>query len=74
MTLTPEIDWYHDVSGTSPNAIPFVEGRKALTLSLFANYRDAWKGAIQWVNFHGGGANNLMRDRDFLSASISYSF
>ncbi|AWI80198.1 hypothetical protein CEW87_12970 [Parazoarcus communis] len=74
VTLTPQIDWYHDVSGTSPNAIPFVEGRKALTLSLFANYRDAWKGAIQWVNFHGGGANNLMRDRDFISASISYSF
>ncbi|MDO9598021.1 MAG: DUF1302 domain-containing protein [Azoarcus sp.] len=74
VTLTPQIDWYHDVSGTSPNAIPFVEGRKALTLSLFANFRDSWKGAIQWVNFHGGGANNLMRDRDFVSASISYSF
>lgn len=74
VTLTPQIDWYHDVDGTTPNALPFVEGRKALTLSLFANYRDAWKGAIQWVNFHGGGANNLMRDRDFLSASISYSF
>ncbi|ANQ85416.1 DUF1302 domain-containing protein [Azoarcus olearius] len=74
ITLTPQIDWYHDVAGTSPNAIPFVAGRKALTLSLFANYRDRWKGAIQWVNFHGGGANNLMRDRDFISASLSYSF
>ncbi len=74
VTLTPQIDWYHDVSGTSPNTIPFVEGRKALTLSLFANYRDRWKGALQWVNFHGGGANNLMRDRDFLAASVSYSF
>lgn len=74
VTLTPQIDWYHDVDGTTPNGLPFVEGRKALTLSLFANYRDNWKGAIQWVNFHGGGANNLMRDRDFLSASVSYSF
>jgi hypothetical protein len=74
VTLTPQIDWYHDVNGTAPNALPFVEGRKALTLSLFANYRDAWKGAIQWVTFYGGGANNLMRDRDFLSASVSYSF
>lgn len=74
VTLTPQIDWYHDVSGTSPNAIPFVQGRKALTLSLFANYRDSWKAAIQWVNFHGGGANNLMRDRDFIAASVSYSF
>ncbi|ATE58625.1 DUF1302 domain-containing protein [Thauera sinica] len=74
VTLTPQIDWYHDVSGTSPNAIPFVEGRKALTVSLFANYRDRWKGALQWVTFAGGGANNLMRDRDFVSASLSYSF
>ncbi|WP_407280071.1 DUF1302 domain-containing protein [Aromatoleum evansii] len=74
VTLTPQIDWYHDVHGTTPNGLPFVEGRKALTLSLFANYRDAWKGAIQWVTFYGGGANNLMRDRDFLSASVSYSF
>lgn len=74
VTLTPQIDWYHDVNGTTPNGLPFVEGRKALTLSLFANYRDNWKGAIQWVNFSGGGANNLMRDRDFLAASISRSF
>lgn len=74
VTLTPQIDWYHDVKGTTPNGLPFVEGRKALTLSLFANYRDNWKGGIQWVNFSGGGANNLMRDRDFLSASISRSF
>lgn len=74
VTLTPQVDWYHDVNGTTPNALPFVEGRKALTLSLFANYRDNWKGGIQWVSFKGGGGNNLMRDRDFLSASVSYSF
>lgn len=74
VTLTPQIDWYHDVNGTTPNALPFVEGRKALTLSLFANYRDNWKGGIQWVTFKGGGGNNLMRDRDFLAASVSYSF
>jgi hypothetical protein len=72
--VTPQIDWFHDVSGTSPNTIPFVEGRKALTLSLFFNYRDRWKGALQWAQFMGGGANNLVRDRDFLSASVSYSF
>lgn len=74
ITVTPQIDWFHDVHGTSPNTIPFVEGRKALTLSLLLNYRDRWKGALQWVQFSGGGANNLMRDRDFLGASVSYSF
>jgi hypothetical protein len=74
ITVTPQIDWAHDVRGTSPNGIPFVEGRKALTTSLLFNYRDQWKGALQWVQFSGGGDNNLMRDRDFLSASVSYSF
>lgn len=74
VTLTPQIDWYHDVAGTSPNGIPFVEGRKSLTLSLFANFRDRWKGGLQWVTFTGGGANNLMRDRDFAAVSLSYTF
>ncbi|TVO65885.1 DUF1302 domain-containing protein [Denitromonas ohlonensis] len=74
ITLTPQIDWYHDVSGTSPNTIPFVAGRRAAALSLLFNYRDSVKGSIQYVNFSGGGANNLARDKDFFGASISYSF
>lgn len=74
VSVTPQIDWAHDVRGTSPNSMPFVEGRKALTTSLLFNYRNQWKGALQYVQFSGGGDNNLMRDRDFLSASVSYSF
>jgi len=74
LTFTPQIDWAHDVHGTSPNALPFVEGRKALTVSLLFNFRDQWKGTLQAVQFMGGGDNNLMRDRDFFSASVSYSF
>jgi hypothetical protein len=26
ITVTPQIDWAHDVNGTTPNALPFVEG------------------------------------------------
>jgi hypothetical protein len=74
VTVTPQFDFAHDVNGTSPNALPFVEGRKSLTSSLFFNYRDRWKGGLQWVQFWGGGDNNLMADRDFLSGNISYSF
>ena len=73
-TFTPQLDWAHDVNGTSPNAIPFVQGRKALTLSLLFNYRERWKSAVQFVRFSGGGDNNVMRDRDFVAASVSYSF
>lgn len=74
ITLTPQLDFYHDVNGTTPNASPFVEGRKSLTSALLFNYRDRWKGGLQWVQYWGGGDNNLMTDRDFISGNISYSF
>ncbi|MCY1277494.1 hypothetical protein D9M68_346610 [compost metagenome] len=74
VTVTPQLDFSHDVHGTTPNALPFVEGRKSLTTSLLFNYRDRWKGGLQWVQYWGGGDNNLMTDRDFLSGNISYSF
>lgn len=74
VVLTPQLDFSHDVKGTTPNAMPFVEGRKSLTASLLFNYRDRWKGGLQWVQYWGGGDNNLMADRDFLSGNISYSF
>lgn len=74
ITVTPQLDFAHDVNGTSPNALPFVEGRKSLTSGVAFNYRDRWKGGVQWVQFWGGGDNNLMADRDFLSGNISYSF
>lgn len=74
ITVTPQLDFAHDVNGTTPNALPFIEGRKSLTTSLLFNYRDRWKGGLQWVQYWGGGDNNLMTDRDFLSGNISYSF
>ncbi|KGE67613.1 MULTISPECIES: DUF1302 domain-containing protein [Pseudomonas] len=74
ITITPQLDFAHDVNGTTPNALPFVEGRKSLTSSLLFNYRDRWKGGLQWVQYWGGGDNNLVADRDFLSGNISYSF
>lgn len=74
VTVTPQLDFSHDVNGTTPNAMPFVEGRKSLSTSLLFNYRDRWKGGLQWVQFWGGGDNNLMADRDFISGNLSYSF
>ena len=74
VTLTPQIDFFHDIKGTSPNLLPFVEGRKSMALSLTGSYRDQWKAALQWVRYWGGGDNNLMRDRDFLALSLSYAF
>jgi hypothetical protein len=72
--MTPQIDFAHDVKGTSPNTLPFVQGRKAATLSLNFDRDSAWKANVGLTKFWGGGSNNLLRDRDMLFASLSRSF
>ena len=73
-TMSPLIDFYHDVHGTSPTALPFVEGRKALALNLNFDYHNEWKANIGYTNFWGGGNLNMLRDRDVLSMSVSRTF
>jgi hypothetical protein len=74
VNVTPQIDFAHDVSGTSPNAVPFVEGRKAFTPSLNFEYLNKWRAQLAYTMFSGGGGNNLMKDRDYLAFSVSYAF
>ncbi|MDD5247428.1 MAG: DUF1302 domain-containing protein [Rhodocyclaceae bacterium] len=73
-TMSPVVDFYHDVRGVSPNTIPFIEGRKAIAVGLNFDYHNAWKASVGYTTFFGGGDLNLMRDRDVLSATVSYSF
>jgi hypothetical protein len=73
-TMSPIVDFYHDVKGTSPNTIPFVEGRKALAVGLNFDYHNQWKVGLGYSNFFGGGNLNLMRDRDVASLTMSYTF
>lgn len=72
--VMPQLDVAWDFKGTSPNAVPFVDGRKAATVSLNFNRSDKWKAGIAYTRFWGGGGNNLMKDRDFLSVVTSVSF
>ncbi len=73
-TMSPIIDFYHDVMGTSPNTIPFVEGRKALAGALVFDYHNKWKVTVGYSTFFGGGNLNLMRDRDVASVAVYHSF
>ena len=73
--ISPQLDFAHDVRGTSPNAVPFVQGRKALTLSLnFDRDNSKWKANVGVTSFWGGGSNNLVIDRAFFFTSMSRSF
>lgn len=73
-TFSPIVDYYKDVKGTSPNTLPFVEGRTAVAVSLNFDYHNKTKIGIGYTTFSGGGNLNMMRNRDVLSANVSYSF
>ncbi|MEM1080350.1 MAG: DUF1302 domain-containing protein [Pseudomonadota bacterium] len=73
--MTPRLAFNHDVTGTSPGpGGNFIEGRKSLTLVLGLDYLAQWRVNFAYTNFFDGGINNLIYDRDFVSASVSYSF
>ena len=75
VNLSPQIAFAHDVDGTTPQPLGnFVEGRKAVTLSLAASYLNSLQALVSYTNFFGGGDFNLMKDRDFVSISVSYFF
>lgn len=74
INVTPQFDFAHDVKGISPNALPFVEGRKSAFLGLNFDVKSVWKAQVGYSTFWGGGLSNQLRDRDFFGASISYSF
>jgi hypothetical protein len=75
ITLQPQVAFNHDVKGTSPSPIAnFVDGRISTTLSVGANYLNQWQASLAYT-INGGGKNfNLLRDRDFLAFTLSYSF
>ncbi len=73
INLFPYTQFQHDVDGNSPAPSgPFVEGRTALTLGLGADYLSSWQGDLSATRFTGKG--NPLSDRDFISASVKYSF
>ncbi len=75
VNLTPALVWFHDVKGTSPTPIlNFVEGRKSITAVLGASYLISWGVKLSYTNSFGGSRYNLVNDRDFFSATISYAF
>ena len=73
--LLPHATWQHDVKGVSPGpGGNFIEGRHAITVGLGANLRAKWDFDVSYTQFGGAGQYNLLNDRDFVAASIKYSF
>ena len=73
--VLPRFSWQHDVSGTTPGpGGNFVEGRYGLTLGVAANLRAKWEIDTSWTKFGGAGRFNDINDRDFVAATLKYSF
>ncbi|MDX2298765.1 MAG: DUF1302 family protein, partial [Xanthomonadaceae bacterium] len=71
----PRVAFNHDVNGTTPGpGGNFVEGRKSLTLGTEFIYLNQWSFDASYTSFFGAGDRNLIRDRDFVSFSVRYSF
>ncbi|HET8848514.1 MAG TPA: DUF1302 family protein, partial [Marinobacter sp.] len=75
VNLSPQLAWSHDVQGYAPQpGGAFNEGNKSIGLSLEAVYQNQISGEIGYTNYFGGKPYNELTDRDFVSASVSYSF
>lgn len=73
--MTPRVAFNHDVQGVTPGpGGNFISGRKQVTLGVNFDYQAQWGVGFAYTSFFGAGSNNLLGDRDFVSASVSYSF
>jgi hypothetical protein len=75
LTIEPTLLFQHDVNGVSPTPIlNFIEGRRQLNAILGFNYLQSWQFDVGYAMFFGGGAQNLLNDRDYVDFAIKYSF
>lgn len=75
INVSPRIAFNHDVNGISPGpGGNFIEGRRSTTLGVEANYLNQWAADLSYTRFYGAGILNLVRDRDFMSFTVRYSF
>ncbi|ROH93044.1 DUF1302 domain-containing protein [Stagnimonas aquatica] len=74
-TVMPQLDLAQGVQGSSPNALPWVANTVAATTSLnFVRRGNQFAASLGYTKYSGGGNVNLVRDRDFLSFAVTYSF
>lgn len=75
-TISPTIQWQHDVKGSSAGPIGpgFIDERMTVTLGVTADLSGVWRANVSYTNSFGNKFQNFMQDRDFISASLSYAF
>jgi hypothetical protein len=73
--LLPHLTWSQDVNGISPGpGGNFIAGRHATTMGVTASTRERWDFDVSYTHYGGAGQYNLLNDRDFIAASVKFSF
>lgn len=73
-TLSPTIQWGQDFkTSAGPIGPGFLKDRKTVTLGVNAR-QGSWLANLSYTNSFGNKFQNVMQDRDFISASLSYAF
>ncbi|MBT8135616.1 MAG: DUF1302 domain-containing protein, partial [Gammaproteobacteria bacterium] len=73
--MSPRLAWQHDVDGITPGpAGAFIAGRKALTIGNRFTYQNQWEFDMSYSRFFGAGFQNEIHDRDFVAASVKFTF
>jgi hypothetical protein len=75
INLSPSLGFAHDVTGNTPLPLGnFVHNRKTVTVGADFTFQNQWALELRYVNYFGGGAYNLLSDRDYVTATMKYSF
>lgn len=73
--LIPTVAFSHDVDGYSPEpGQAFNEGRQSVGLGLGFEFDANTKASINYTTFTNAADFDVLRDRDFISLTASYSF
>ncbi len=73
--VIPRYSVQYDFKGTTPGpGGNFVDGRVGVTLGVAMNLRSTWELDTSYTRYSGAGRWNDINDRDFIAASLKYSF
>jgi hypothetical protein len=72
VNVSPYVVYKDDFKGNSYQAGNTIEGRKAYTLGIKANYQNKLEAELQYTEFYGGGQDNGLRDRDNVGFNLKY--
>jgi hypothetical protein len=74
-SLLPHATFSQDLNGVSPGpGGAFIAGRLASTVGITASVRQRFELDVSYTHYDGAGQYNLLSDRDFIAASVKFSF